>query len=299
MSLDEVLRELEDEQSEMGELLKRESFALGFGHDWEAAFMNIPRDPLPEGGRKEVLGQEIDRLRRHCVSEGYLEDVVITGRLELSELPAALTAIRAADSYNSRPGHPYGGGTFFIYSGGTLGRADRTIHPVYRMTAAHETWPGHHLLDLARWNNPDPVRRPLEYPLFYEGWACFTEDLMLESGAFHNKYDRLILARRRYRHAVRGSTDLLLHTGRIDEAQAAERLTDAGFDRGRAAATVEKYALRPGYQLCYTLGRRRFHTLLKASGMGIPEFVRAVLNAGEIGFADLELILCTKSSSKC
>jgi uncharacterized protein (DUF885 family) len=145
---------------------------------------------------------------------------------------------------------------------------------------------------MCRWNGADPVRRPIEYPLFYEGWACFGEDLTLMTGGFQGDYDRLILARRRYRHAVRGKVDLLLHRGDLGLEAAAGRLSEAGFRRERALGTVRKYGLRPGYQMCYTIGRRRFQALFDShGGMGIGSFAHTVLTGGEILFEDLERVL--------
>jgi uncharacterized protein (DUF885 family) len=57
---------------------------------------------------------------------------------------------------------------------------------------------------------------------------------------------------------------------------------------------ILRYALKPGYQLCYTLGRRRFRNLHRSwTGKGgtLKDFCRHVLSLGEISFADLELHL--------
>jgi hypothetical protein len=202
-----------------------------------------------------------------------------------------MASVRAADSYNARPGHPFQGGVFYIFGGGSLGSSSGSIHPVYRMTAAHEAYPGHHLLDHFRWNNPEPALRPIEYPLFYEGWACYGEDLMLSTGAFDRSYDRLILLRRRFRHAVRGKVDLMLHSGDISLDEAARDLMSAGYSGKRASDTVRKYALRPAYQMCYTIGRRRFQRLFDMYGQGdVPGFVNTVFTQGEVLFEDLERI---------
>ena len=71
------------------------------------------------------------------------------------------------------------------------------------MTTAHETWPGHHLLDISRWCLDRPLRRSLEHPLFYEGWACFAEEMTARTGYFADPWDRFILAQRRLRRRPR------------------------------------------------------------------------------------------------
>jgi hypothetical protein len=293
LTLSEALRELEDEAFVTRELLIEEAGNLGYGSDWRSCYSAIAGEPVSKDGRKGLLRREINRLRDHCLRYGLMDENLLEHDvLSIEALPSSLASVRAADSYNARPGHPFQGGVFYIFGGGSLGRSSGPIHPVYRMTAAHEAYPGHHLLDLFRWNNPEPSLRPLEYPLFYEGWACFGEDLMLGTGAFERSYDRLILIRRRYRHAVRGKVDLMLHSGEMSLEAAARELLSAGFTKERARETVRKYALRPAYQMCYTVGRRRFQRLFDTYGQrDVKGFVNTVLASGELLFEDLEKAL--------
>jgi uncharacterized protein (DUF885 family) len=115
---------------------------------------------------------------------------------------------------------------------------------------------------------------------------------MARTGYFSGPWDRFLLAGRRLRRAVRGKVDLGLQSGRLGLAEAAALLDKAGFDRSETLAAVRKYALRPGYQACYTVGLRRFLALLDSfAGKEIGPFVRSVLAQGEIGFSDLERVL--------
>jgi hypothetical protein len=293
LTLSEALHEIEEEVAFTKRLLAEEAENLEAGRDWEPVFSSIPGVPVPPGGRKELLRIEIERLRDHCLRHGFLnENPTEPDSLSIELLPVSLVTIRAADSYNARPGHPYKGGVFYIFGGGSMGSSAEKVNPAYRMTAAHETYPGHHLLDLSRWNNTQPALRPIEYPLFYEGWACFGEDLMLHTGAFDRPYDRMILLRRRFRHAVRGKVDLMLHSGEMGLDEAAAELMTAGFSRNRALGTVRKYALRPAYQMCYTIGRRQFQRLFDLFGQeDAAGFVNTVLTQGEILFEDMEHVL--------
>jgi hypothetical protein len=293
LTLSEALCELEDEAALTSQLLTEEAAILGYGSDWESGYQAIVGETVPENGRIGLLRRETDRLRGHCLDLGFSGgNQLELDKLAIEFLPASLVAIRAADSYNARPGHPFQGGVFYIFEGGSLGSTSDSVHPVYRMTSAHEAYPGHHFLDLLRWSNPEPALRPIEYPLFYEGWACYGEDLMLHTGAFDRPYDRLILLRRRFRHAVRGKVDLMLHSGDIGLDEAAKDLMVAGFTGKRALDTVRKYALRPAYQMCYTVGRRRFQGLFDSYGKGdVPGFVNTVLAHGEVLFEDLERAL--------
>jgi hypothetical protein len=65
-------------------------------------------------------------------------------------------------------------------------------------------------------------------------------------------------------------------------------LEEAGASRDRAELLARKYALNPGYQLCYTIGLRRFLDLWQQYGLKKPsKFVRTILSQGEILFTDL------------
>ena len=296
LTIKEALGVLEDEITTVKGKLCAESGKLGHGSNWRSAFLSIPSDSIPEGGKKELLKLEINRLRDHCRSFGFMElRQEERGKLRIEYLPSSLDSIRATDSYNAAPGHPFQGGVFYIYGGGSLGTSSDSVHPVYRMTAAHETYPGHHLLDLCRWNHPEAALRPIEYPLFYEGWACYGEELMRDTGALDRPCDSLILLWRRLRHAVRGKVDLLLHSGKMEWPEAAEELVSVGFSSERALGTVQKYALRPAYQMCYTVGHRYFQRLYNSYGQGdVTNFVNSVLSCGELLFEDLERIIMQK-----
>jgi len=245
---------------------------------------------IPTGGMLEIYGKEAENLLHHCLGIGIVpEDLSAVSPLRVAPLPPYLKAIRAASAYSFTPGHPTRKGTFFVVPREGPWIDNREELAEYRMLSAHETWPGHHLLDSWRWNHAPPLRRPLEFPLFYEGWACFAEELMRITGYFSGPRDRHHLAKRRHRRAVRGLIDLDLQSGRIGEDAAAGRLVQAGFPREVAASVVGKYALRPGYQVCYTFGLRRFLGLHARYGAGEENrFVRTVLSGGETGFDRVE-----------
>jgi uncharacterized protein (DUF885 family) len=159
----------------------------------------------------------------------------------------------------------------------------------YRMTAAHEVWPGHHLLDSCRWNLDRPLRSPLESPLFYEGWACLAEELLARTGYFSGPWDRFLLAKRRAERAARGLVDLGLQSGRLGSDQAVELLVRVGYRQQTARSVIPKYLLRPGYQVCYTLGLKQGLDLFERFGKeNVSDFSQKVLKQGEIGFERLE-----------
>jgi len=252
----------------------------------------LARHPVPAVGTEGLLGLysgEIDRLARHCVDQGWVAPDVVSGfPVRVARVPAQLSGIRTASSYAISPGDPPCEGVFYVLEAD----AGRSRLSEYRMLAAHETYPGHHLLDVFRRRLARPVRRAIERPLFYEGWACFAEHLMRETGYLAGPVDHLLLAKRRMWRAVRGQVDLGLHTGTMDLAEAAACLCETGLNAEQAMSAARKYSLKPGYQVCYTLGLRYFLDLFERHGRDRARgFVNGVLKYGEVPFADLDALL--------
>jgi uncharacterized protein (DUF885 family) len=248
--------------------------------------------PLPEIGAHGLIGlyqEEVDFLANHCVEQGFLSsDVLSSYKVTVAPVPLFLSAIRSSSSYSISLKYPPSGGTFHIFNAQDSKESQKEYHRDYRMLSAHETFPGHHLLDIHRLNHPRPLRRAFEQPIFYEGWACFAEELLLRTGYFTAPQDRFLLAKRRLWRALRGKVDLSIQTGKFDVRAAARYLSHIGMSYTRALSTVKKYTLQPGYQLCYTIGLQRFLRLSEHYGDGrINQFVKNVLNQGEILFSDL------------
>ena len=198
--------------------------------------------------------------------------------------------VRSHAAYSMPPEHPPRGGIFYILDTG----AGTRMPADYRLLAAHETFPGHHLLDTCRWGHARPVRRHIEFPLFYEGWASFADELLFDTGFFSGPADHLLMAKRRFWRAMRGQVDFDIHTRRSSLDEAAAFLCKAGMRRRHAQPMVRRYCLKPGYQLAYTVGRCRFRRLYDTyrQPAGDPDaFARRVLAQGEIGFQHLSRIL--------
>jgi hypothetical protein len=285
-----------EEIREMEGILETGCADLFPGDRWKEAIRKISPPDIPEGGPLVLYREEADNLLRHCIRARFVpEDFPAISPLRVETLPPYLEAIRAASAYSFTPENPTRGGTFFVVPSEGPWDDNREGLADYRMLTAHEAYPGHHLLDSWRWHFVSPLRRPVEKPLFYEGWACFAEELMRMTGYFSGPVDLLLLAKRRYKRAVRGLVDLDLQTGTIDERRAAGLLADSGFPRAAASSAVAKYALRPGYQVCYTFGLRRFLDLYSRYGtVDVKRFVETVLSCGEIGFDHVESALQTR-----
>lgn len=295
------LGEIGTEIEEMESILKEEAGRLAPGLTWREAYASMPVEAVPDEGALRLYSDEVARLRRRCIDLGLIgREMADSCPVRVAAVPPSLMAVRSADSYSARPGHPPAGGTFYVFGGNESRRGGRGLSREYKMTTAHETYPGHHLLDAFRWNSPSPSIRHVERPLFYEGWACFAEDMMARTGYFSGDWDRFILAARRLRRAVRGKVDLLVQSKRMNLDQAALLLSDLGMDLKQARSAVRKYTIRPGYQVCYTVGQRGFNHLYRTGGGGdISRFALTVLSGGEIGLEDLKGKLAVSGKTDC
>jgi hypothetical protein len=306
MGMDEVEDSLDEEIRKMEEVLEREAGSLsdttGVGPETRRKWSHVLESvPIPALGKEGIVGfyrDEVARLAAHCIKEGWISaDFVSSCPVRVLPMPPSLSAIRSASSYSIPPKHPPSGGVFYIINAYLSNEAYRENYREYKMLCAHETYPGHHLLDASRWSMVNPFLRAIEQPLFYEGWACFSEELMKETKYYTDPADALFLAKRRLWHAVRGKVDIGLQKGTMDIPAAAKYLNETGISMERARSAARRYPLNPGYQQCYTIGERRFRKLFEKYGRdNLQTFVTTILGGGEIAFADLEKKLRTNTA---
>jgi len=292
MDIREAGETLDIEIEEMMRVLQTQAGKMG--HDaWQTGYETIP---LPEMGKDGLLGiyrDEVHKLGLHCKSSGLVTDRLYRANpVRVLPVPQYLLAIRAASSYSISPGHPPSGGVFHVINAHDPGEAHKDYNREYQILSAHETWPGHHLLDISRWNLESPILRSVEQPVFYEGWACFAEEMLCLTNYISGPRERLILAKRRLWRAIRGKVDLGLQTGTMTMTEAVHYLARTGMTLEQAGMSARKYTLNPGYQLCYTIGLRNFLYLFDRYGENdLFRFSRIVLSQGEVSFKDLERLI--------
>jgi hypothetical protein len=287
MGLDEIAAHLDNEIEAASRDLAAAAVRIEPGKPWLAVFHALPCPQTDGDDAAALFKGGIARLKSHCLQYGLFDRQDLAGsEVEIRTIPAHMAPVRANAAYSMPPGHPPRGGVFYLRP-----LAGQPPPRDMMLLAAHETYPGHHLLDTIRWKLAQPLRRCLEFPLFYEGWASLSEEILFDTGFFSGPADRLMMAKRRFWRAMRGRADFRIHTGRWRLSEAASALADVGLvSPEQALAMVRRYALKPGYQLSYAIGRRRFRQLYKAyqgRGKTPAQFVRAALSRGEVGFDHL------------
>ncbi|MFC1532388.1 DUF885 family protein [Thermodesulfobacteriota bacterium] len=198
--------------------------------------------------------------------------------------PSYLLSLRATASYKApMTGEAENHGIFFITPGQEALGLIATHSPYL---AAHETYPGHHILDHIRIHHFNPIRRQIESPLFYEGWACYAELLLDELGYVHNPFLRIIGLQRQLWRNLRAELDIGLQTGKINRIQAIKKIEALGFPPKRAQRQVRRFCLTPGYQSCYSMGMQEILKLRKryASQLAKRTFHDILLGGGQLPF---------------
>lgn len=129
-------------------------------------------------------------------------------------------------------------------------------YPLLKNLGVHEAWPGHFLHSLHMRNAPSTMTRMSECYSFFEAWAHYCEQMMLEQD-YHLGDDRVVLAQlsdallRNVRYLVA----IGMHCQGMTVEEATQRFVDDAFMEETPARTeAERGTYDPGY-LNYTLGK--------------------------------------------
>jgi len=242
----------------------------------------------------KLYSTQVIKIRDFLKKKNIIK-ITETQNILVRSTPKFMKPIRASASYNSpittearEPAY------FYITTGFTNSKTDKprkkrllnNIHNEYIFITAHETYPGHHLLDSIRRNLKNPIRRQIESPLFYEGWASYSEELIDESGYTKDPLQKLVKLKRRGWRAQRAMLDIGVRINKLKPKDAMNSFKDLGYHPLTAKRMVKHYLLTPGYQLCYTIGKLEIDLLRKkfASKLGLKKFHDLLLGSGQIPF---------------
>jgi hypothetical protein len=292
-SLEEIFQlgveEWDENQAHLDEL----GATIDSSRSWRELYHGYTPSDVETTSTYSLYEREIEQL------SAFFEEIGFVGvdsplSLQLCETPTYLRSVRSAASFSAALRADSGEKDLFYItneSSDQLGNEaakllKKRLHREYRFLSAHETIPGHHLLDCVRRGLDNPVRRQIESPLFYEGWAYYAESLLSEYGYANSPIESLVDSKRRLWRAARCQIDAGLTTGQLDREEAVELLTKTGFSPEEANLQIDRFKLNPGYQLCYSLGRYEIMGLREAydGRMNRDQFHRLLLEGGELPF---------------
>lgn len=292
-SLQEIYGIAEEEWRENREALHRWQEKIHPCRSWQELYHDYCPPDVAELETLSLYRLETENLKRFFQGNGFRESASVP-LPRLRETPTYLQSVRSAASFCAAfSDDPREEDCFFITTNLPSFRDEasavllkKRLHREYRFLTAHETFPGHHLLDHTRRRLPNFIRAQVESPLFYEGWAYYVETLLSEYGYTEAPLDRLVDCKRRLWRAARCLIDVGSATGRINRGAALDLLVECGFGLEEAQNQLHRFGLNPGYQLCYSLGRREIVELRNRYGpiLGRDRFHREVLAAGELPF---------------
>lgn len=134
----------------------------------------------------------------------------------------------------------------------------------------HEGIPGHFLQLSISNHNPNEIRRLSQDGVFVEGWALYTEEMLLRTGLYDapgagpeaEAGKAQVLRLNRYR-AARIPVDVKLATGEWTFGQAVDYfMKEGGLDREAATGEAAGAAVDPGQKMNYIVGKYQIQRLL-------------------------------------
>jgi uncharacterized protein (DUF885 family) len=279
------------------ELLEQLKSKIDPSSSWQDLYHGYFPSDTDKSDTMSLYQEEIDRLRTFFSHQGFSADKVNTP-VEIAETPDYLRSVRGAASFAAAFTSDVREKSYFYITTHLAGQntavaenlLKKRFHREFKLLAAHETIPGHHYLDAVRRKLANPVRRQIESPLFYEGWASYAEYLLIDSGYIASPMDLLVDYKRRLWRSARCQVDVGLTTGKISSDNAIHLLNVCGFSPEEARRQVDRFRLNPGYQLCYSLGCHEFKRLKATHGsqMDSTQFHKVLLEGGELPFHLIE-----------
>ena len=174
-----------------------------------------------------------------------------------------------------------------------------------RPILGHEGIPGHFLqLSIAN-HIPNEIRRQHSDGIIIEGWALYTEEMLMRTGLYpdNSVAQAQILRLSRYR-AARIGVDVNLHTGKWTFDQAVNYFMEAGgLDREAAEGEAAGAASSPTQKITYITGKWQIMRLLgkyrdkRGASFQLGQFHDDLLKNGSLPLSIVEWILLDDSSS--
>ncbi len=174
-----------------------------------------------------------------------------------------------------------------------------------RPILGHEGIPGHFLQISIANHLPNEIRRQHGDGIFVEGWALYTEEMLMRTGLYPNNSaaQGQILRLSRYR-AARIGVDVNLHTGKWTFDQAVNYFMEAGgLDREAATGEAAGAAASPTQKITYMVGKWQIMRLLgkyrdkQGANFRLGQYHDDLLKNGSMPLSIVEWILLDDRSA--
>lgn len=116
-----------------------------------------------------------------------------------------------------------------------------------------------------------------------EGWACYSQELLLEANGFYTPAEELLLAHAELRNTAMCLADIRLHTGAWDLARMRAFYEDeVGIAPGRAWTETTRNSMWPSTRAMYWLGTRAIRQFRRELGGEPRRFHDDLLSFGSV-----------------
>jgi hypothetical protein len=264
---------------------------------WDQLYHSFAPYQVAETEIAALYENEIQRLREFFSQNGFSEKL-LNAPVKIKYTPTYLKSVRSSASFAAAFSRdPQEESYFYISTQFDQHNSKETDHHLqrrlsreFKMLTAHETIPGHHFLDSFRRQLKNPIRRQIESPLFYEGWASYAESMLIEYGYLKDPMELLVNLKRELWRSARCQIDVGFTIGKLSEQSALDLLKTCGFASAEAKRQLDRFRLNPGYQLCYGYGSHEFRQLKKKYGhlLAGKDFYSFLLEGGELPFHLIE-----------
>jgi len=329
ISADEVLAEAHAEASRV----EREMAVIA-RQLWGTTFKGVPTPPEDVEGRRLMTRKVLAELGKN---HGAPETLVNDARATVAEIKSFITANdilplpqpdqcrviempefqRGNSVAYLNPAPPLdlrGGSEYAISPPPSDWSADRVAsylqeynRSMLKILTIHEAYPGHYVQLEASNQHPSLIRKVLSSGTFAEGWAVYTEQMMLDQGFGAGDLSlRLHQLKFYLRAVVNAILDHEMHAGDMSDAQALELLTGRAFQtEGEAVGKIIRSKQSSCQLSTYFVGRTAFHRLRQKTQRELGDdfrlgpYHKAVLAHGTLPVKYLpELVSDALSSSR-
>jgi uncharacterized protein (DUF885 family) len=166
----------------------------------------------------------------------------------------------------------------------------------------HEAYPGHYVQLAYSNRNPSLIRKVLSSGVFAEGWAVYTEQMMLDQGYGHGDLSlRLHQLKFYLRAVINAILDHKMHCANMTDAEAKDLLMVRGFQsEAEAVGKIQRAKQSSGQLSTYFVGRMAFYRLRQAvqrkqgPAFDLAKYHEAVMSHGTLPVKYLPELLGVK-----
>jgi uncharacterized protein (DUF885 family) len=328
LGADEVLAEAESEFARV----EREMYVIA-RQLWSRYHANQPLPPDDETGRREAIQKVLNVVSLdHGVPEELVGDTLATvdrikafiterdilrlpepDRCQIIEMPEFQRGNSVAYLNPAAPLDPMGDSIYAVSpppSDWTSSRIESFLQEynshMLQILSVHEAYPGHYVQLEYSNRHPSLIRKVLSSGVFAEGWAVYTEQMMLDQGYGDGSLPLRLNQLKFYLRAVANAIlDHKLHcTGMTDEEALAFMMQRAFQSEGEAVGKLVR-AKQTSCQLStYFVGRSAFYRLRQqvqreqGEEFNLGRYHEAVLSHGTLPVKYLPELLAAKGKAK-